>query len=150
MSKPEPKAERPHFRHELASALGFMTAHNWADDANLCAYLIAAHHGKVRTRIRALPVEAPPPEQDRLFARGVWDGDVLPPTALGSVATPMLMLELDLMQLGDGPRGPSWSARVQELLEKYGPFRLALFEALVRIADWCASRAEEQAGHDDI
>jgi CRISPR-associated endonuclease/helicase Cas3 len=150
MSKPEPKAVRPHFRHELASALGFMAAHNWADGADLCAYLIAAHHGKVRTRIRALPAEAQPPEQDRLFARGVWDGDVLPRAELGMVATPELKLDLDLMQLGDGPKGPSWSVRVQALLEDYGPFRLAFFEALVRIADWRASRAEEQAGHDDL
>jgi CRISPR-associated endonuclease/helicase Cas3 len=53
------------------------------------------------------------------------------------------------MQLGDGPCGPSWSARTQRLLAELGPFRLAWLEALLRIADWRASEAEEAAGHDD-
>lgn len=144
-----PKSPRKFFRHELASALAYLANRGWAEDANLSAYLIAAHHGKVRMRLRALPKE-PPPEGDRLFARGVWDGDMLPETRLDDIVVPATKLDLDLMHLGEGPCGPSWSARTQALLKKHGPFRLAWLEALVRIADWRASAAEEEAGHDDV
>jgi len=48
---------RPFFRHELASALAFLSHEGWSRDADLAAYLIAAHHGKVRMNLRALPKE---------------------------------------------------------------------------------------------
>ena len=129
--------------------MAYLANRGWTKEASLAAYLIAAHHGKVRMRLRALPKEARP-ENGLLFARGVWDGDELPQTHLGDVVVPKTKLDLDLMQLGEGPCGPSWSARTQGLLKQYGPFRLAWLEALVRIADWRASRAEEKAGHDDL
>ena len=144
-----PQSPRKYFRHELASALAYLANRGWAKEASLAAYLIAAHHGKVRMRLRALPKEVRP-ENGLLFARGVWDGDELPKTHLGEVVVPKTKLDLDLMQLGEGPCGPSWSARTQGLLKQYGPFRLAWLEALVRIADWRASAAEETAGHDDL
>ncbi len=147
--KPRPASLRPFYRHELASALGYLAAKDWSPDASLAAYLIAAHHGKVRTRIAALPTEKPAPE-GRLFARGVWNGDLLPTTQLAEITTPELTLDLDIMQLGEGAHGPSWTARTQMLLEHYGPFRLAWLEALVRIADWRASRDEDKADHDDV
>ena len=43
------------FRHELASALAFLAHENWARDADLVAYLIAAHQGKVRMNLRLCP-----------------------------------------------------------------------------------------------
>jgi CRISPR-associated endonuclease/helicase Cas3 len=147
---PRPKEARRFFRHELASALGFLARHDWADIANLSAYLIASHHGKVRMRLRALPEETRP-DDDRLFARGVYDGDILPATKLGGIEIPETKINLDIMLLGDSERcGPSWSARTQRLLRENGPFKLAWLEALVRIADWRASAAEERAGHDDL
>jgi CRISPR-associated endonuclease/helicase Cas3 len=135
---------RPLFRHELASALAWLAQHHDVPDSDLIAYLIAAHHGKVRMSLRALPSECEAPG-GRLFARGVWDGDVLPAVSFedGEIV-PETSLHLDLMQLGEGPQGPSWTARTQRLLTKYGPFRLAWTEALVRIADWRASRAEQE------
>jgi CRISPR-associated endonuclease/helicase Cas3 len=138
-------AERPRFRHELASALAWLALHGGDADADLIAYLIAAHHGKVRMSLRALPQETEPPT-GRLFARGVWDGDRLPATqfADGEIV-PEVELKLDLMQLGNGPQGPSWTTRTQRLLKTLGPFQLAWCEALVRIADWRASRAEQVA-----
>jgi CRISPR-associated endonuclease/helicase Cas3 len=135
---------RKHFRHELASALAWLDQHDGEADANLIAYLIAAHHGKVRLSLRALPKETEPPDL-RLFARGVWDGDVLPQVKFGDGETvPETILHLDLMRLGEGPQGPSWTTRTQGLLKTYGPFHLAWLEALVRIADWRATRMEQE------
>lgn len=134
---------RPRFRHELPSALAWLDQHGGEADSNLIAYLIAAHHGKVRMSLRALPQENEAPH-GRLFARGVWDGDTLPEVRFedGEIV-PATALHLDLMQLGEGPQGPSWTARTQRLLKHLGPFRLAWLEALVRIADWRATRAEQ-------
>jgi CRISPR-associated endonuclease/helicase Cas3 len=140
--------ERPHFRHELASALAWLSQQEDGTHANLVAYMVAAHHGKVRTGLRALPEEKEPPEAGRLFARGIWDGDTLPAVSLTSEQIPCTRLHLDLMQIGFGEQGASWSARVAGLLEEYGPFRLAWLEALVRIADWRASSKEETRDAD--
>ncbi len=141
----ECQVERRHFRHELASALAWLHTCNHADDehTNLIAYLIAAHHGKVRMSLRALPEESEPPD-GRLFARGIWDGDTLPEVAFADgQSVPHCTLRLDLMKLGEGPQGPSWAARTRRLLNTLGPFQLAWYEALVRIADWRASRKEQ-------
>jgi CRISPR-associated endonuclease/helicase Cas3 len=137
--------ERRHFRHELASMLAWLHARKHASDpeTDLVAYLIAAHHGKVRLSLRALPGEREP-EEGGLFARGVWDGDELPAFRfMDGQALPRTPLHLDLMQLGEGQQGPSWTARTRRLLEALGPFRLAYLEAFVRIADWRASRREQ-------
>jgi CRISPR-associated endonuclease/helicase Cas3 len=145
-----PDDARKYFRHELASALAYLETHGWRDDASLAAYLIAAHHGKVRMRLRALPKEVPAPN-GKLFARGVHDGESLPQVTLGDEQLPETKLDLDIMQLGDSPRcGASWSARTQRLLEEHGPFRLAWLEALLRIADWRASEKEGAFDHDDL
>ena len=140
---------REFFRHELASALAYLAYHDWDEEASLAAYLIAAHHGKMRMRLRALPNERPG-EAGNLFARGVVDGDVLPETILDAMTIPVTILDLDIMQLGEGRCKSSWQARTQALLKQYGPFRLAWLESLLRIADWRASAEEETAGHDDL
>lgn len=135
--------QRKHFRHELASMLSWLENEKDNPDRDLIAYLIAAHHGKVRMGLGAMPNEKKP-DKDILFARGIWDGDILPAVRLNEAETiPETTLHLDLMQIGDGPMGPSWSARTHDLLEKYGPFRLAWMETLVRIADWRASEKEK-------
>lgn len=135
---------RPRFRHELASALAWLALHDDEANADVIAYLIAAHHGKVRMSLRALPQEGEAPD-GRLFARGVWDGDRLPAVQFeDGEAVPEVELKLDLMQLGEGLQGPSWTTRTQRLLKNLGPFQLAWCEALVRIADWRASRAEQE------
>jgi CRISPR-associated endonuclease/helicase Cas3 len=46
------------------------------------------------------------------------------------------------MKMGDGPRGPSWLARMIATRDGLGPFRLALFESVLRIADARASATE--------
>lgn len=141
------RCERKGFRHELASALAWLqlSPENGAAK-NLIAYLIAAHHGRVRLSIRSLPKETEPPETDRLFARGIWHGDELPVVSLGNHETmPAVKLDLSLMQMGDGPQGESWLARMLALRDDpaTGPFRLAYWETLLRVADWRASELEK-------
>ena len=139
--------ERPYFRHELASALAFLAHERWSRDADLIAYLIAAHHGKVRMNLRALPREAAPKESalaGARFARGVWEGDELPPFDLdGNEHWEGGSLLLSIMELGwDEVSRESWTERTRELLVQLGPFRLAWLETLLRVADWRASAKE--------
>lgn len=134
---------RPRFRHELASMLAWLDHGHAGKDHDLIAFLIAAHHGKIRMGLRALPEEKEPPD-GRRFARGVWEGDLLPPVGLNGITVPGTRLRLDVMELGRGGQGPSWTERTQRLLEDYGPFRLAWLEALVRIADRRTSRHEQE------
>jgi CRISPR-associated endonuclease/helicase Cas3 len=138
---------RSGFRHELASALAWL-AHGDGPDKDLIAYLIAAHHGKVRIGLRALPIERGDPDKpERRFARGIWDGDLLPEVLFADgTAVPQTPLRLDIMELGGGDSGEeSWTARTQRLLAAHGPFRLAFLETLVRLADWRASEREREA-----
>jgi CRISPR-associated endonuclease/helicase Cas3 len=125
---------RKHFRHELASAI-LALMHNQSD---LVAYLCAAHHGKVRVSIRSMPEEYRPKDACVRFARGVWDGDVVPEVLLADgLAVPETSLDLSFLDLGEGPRGESWMARILKLRNDpaLGPFRLALLEALIKAAD---------------
>ena len=146
--------ERPYFRHELASALALLAHEKWSRDADLFAYLVAAHHGKVRMNLRALPNERPPSDGARAdirFARGIWEGDELRPVDLGSGERwEGGCLTLSAMELGwDETTRESWTERTRDLLGRYGPFRLAWMETLVRLADWRASAKERGGAYRD-
>lgn len=130
--------DRPCFRHELAS--GILALMHGQDD--LVAYLAAAHHGKVRLSIRSLAHEKHPENPGLRFARGVWEGDLIQQADLGGgVVVSATRIDLSFMELGEGPRGASWLARMLALRDRedLGAFRLAFLEALVRVADWRAS-----------
>jgi CRISPR-associated endonuclease/helicase Cas3 len=110
----------------------------------LVSYIIAAHHGKVRLSIRALPDEkGDESSPERLFARGIWDRDVLP--VIPGLTTTPTELDLSLMQMGEGPLGSSWLARMIALRDLIGPFFLAYLETLLRTADMRVSAAEAHA-----
>ncbi|RME25661.1 MAG: CRISPR-associated endonuclease Cas3'', partial [Deltaproteobacteria bacterium] len=153
--------ERRHFRHELASALALDAAGDpvvgrpagdwWR---NLVTYLVAAHHGRVRLAIRSAPDEVSDPGAGGGTSRtalGVRDGDEMPAVETPRGVVGACVLELSCMELGRRPDdgAPSWTERALDLLERLGPFTLAYLEALVRLADWRASAAED-AGPDDL
>lgn len=145
---------RAFFRHELASALAFLDQERWLRDADLVAYLIAAHHGKVRMNLRALPRERAPAGEraGSRFARGVWEGDELPGVDLGAGERwTGGFLTLSIMELGwDEATRESWTERTRDLLACFGPFRLAWMETIVRLADWRASAKERRGGYADV
>lgn len=127
---------RKHFRHELAGALALLQT----GAPDLAAYLVAAHHGKVRLSIRALPNEGKPKNAGAKFARGIHDGDPLPEVRLGDAVKPALTLDLEPMLLGESPAGePSWMDRMLTLRDEIGVFRLAYLEALMVASDRRAS-----------
>jgi CRISPR-associated endonuclease/helicase Cas3 len=154
---------RQHFRYELASALALLQRPHISlqaladEDLNVVAFLIAAHHGKVRLSIRSLPNETRPPLAGgtrKRFARGVWDGDKLPATNLGGgVTAPEITLSLEPMELGICEETPfagqsSWVERMIRVRDTLGPFRLAYLEAVLRAADWRANAKMER--HESI
>lgn len=152
---------RPGMRHEAASALAMMHRYvrDEADFPALAVYLAAAHHGKVRTHLRA---------------RG-RDGDDV--CGVPRSSTPLsldIARPLEFRCAADGAEGkfteegfvlecPGWTAIVSDLLgpprpdrpwdtgsvpmdepRNLGPFRLAYLETLVRIADWRASASPSE------
>lgn len=136
--------DRRGFRHELASGLAWLCTAPAEPDGDLIAFLIAAHHGKVRVSIRSLPNEHRPAASAARFSRGIWEGDELPKLALGNgeISLPFVV-NLELMELGGSPdsAAASWTARILALRDSpaLGPFRLAFLETLLRVADWRGS-----------
>lgn len=117
-----------------------------AADFDLLAYLVCAHHGKVRARWYAAPDDQRGARGAHLPIRGVFEGDTLPALTLrdadGELASlPPSTLALSPAEAGLSPRtGASWIDRVEGLLAAHGPFTLAWLEALLRSADISASR----------
>lgn len=139
---------QPYFRHELAGALALLQNRVCPglpdeESLNLLAYLVAAHHGKIRLSIRSLPGEKPPASVpgDTRISRGIWEGSRMQKADLGGgITIPDISLTLEPMELGLEKDGtPSWLERTVALKDRWGPFKLAFMEALVRAADVQAS-----------
>jgi len=150
---------RPHFRHEVASAVAALSLDTglYGRAIDLLAYLVAAHHGRVRLAMRSLPRsrDQAPDERYLLLGLPITTGgesghpqDTLPPADLGDgLVTRETQLDLSLARIGASPDGESsWLERTLSLLNWLGPFRLAYLEALLRAADVRSSKAEQQGG----
>ncbi|MXV95570.1 MAG: DEAD/DEAH box helicase [Gemmatimonadetes bacterium] len=118
------------FRHEVASTLAYL-AEKDADD--LVAWLVMAHHGKARM--------TPTPWDDNRMddVAGVRDGDRVPAVGMSLVGRDGTCA-LDPGLLLPTRSHPGWQGRAVKLLKEHGPQFLAYLEALVRAADWRASR----------
>lgn len=151
---------RPNMRHEAASALAAWR--EWQQGADgwmaLAVYLVACHHGKVRTVLRSTRTGADVfgiNEEDTLPALGDWlkskqQLDLRPKMvgAVGSwdkdsftVLTPSwlgMMAELLGPELSNDPDAKSVVPESEP--RRLEPFRLAYLEALIRAADVKASR----------
>jgi CRISPR-associated endonuclease/helicase Cas3 len=134
--------KRPHLRHELASALALRGLDGTLElpQPDLTAYLVAAHHGRVRLSIRPAPGETQTDAGDeKRFALGIVDGDPLPAieTPLGTI--PPTRLDLGCMKLGGDEDSWTWTALSLRDSPELGPFRLGFLEAVLRMADWRGS-----------
>ena len=144
---------RPGLRHEEASAL-YATQlvrkglPGWNE---LAAYLIACHHGKVRTTLGTYGVKSLREVRDRnLYLPGFIDEPVeVNCDLLGFSGPGEYVPASDQMVIA----GPSWAALTTGLVgsedgdngqkQTLGPFRLAFLEALIVAADGRASRDSE-------
>lgn len=114
-----------------------------ADDFDLLAYLVCAHHGKLRLAWHACPADQ---EACDGRIRGIKDGDTLPALTLADKSggfhdLPATRLDLAPAAAGLNPvTGAGWTERVLNPLDRHGPFTLAWLEALLRAADQRASR----------
>jgi len=139
---------RPSIAHEVASALAFRASEQARlgpdRDANLASllaeYVIMSHHGRVRKVLRDEIPRYPKDEKDTNTVRGISEGDKLPAVEIDGQDLGCTALSTDCRQMGRDSKGhESYTRGVLRLLEHYGPFRLAFFEAIFRAADIRAS-----------
>ena len=146
---------RPEIAHEVASALAFRQAEQArlglsreTDLASLLAeYVIMSHHGHVRKVLRDEIPKFPKNEKDTATVRGIAQGDALPEVAIAGKQLGCDSLSTDCRRMGrrDVNSPESYTRGVLRLLQKYGPFKLAYYEALFRAADIRASKRASQA-----
>ena len=137
---------RPGMAHEVASALAFRQAEQSSHGVErtlaslLAEYLIMSHHGHVRKVLRDELPRFPEGSKDTETVRGIRHGEPLPTITINGHNLGCTALSTDCRRMGrdaDGHEG--YTRGVLRLLEEYGPFGLALFEALFRAADVRAS-----------
>jgi CRISPR-associated endonuclease/helicase Cas3 len=128
------------FRHELVSALLLLERGGRSRNLDLAAYLVAAHHGKLRLTPRLLPDDQDP---ERVVCLGVCEGDEVPEVIVDGERFGPLRVDLSLMRIGDLEE-TTWVERILDLRDRFGVFRLAYLEALLRVADQRASEKERR------
>jgi CRISPR-associated endonuclease/helicase Cas3 len=119
---------------------------------NLLAYLVCAHHGKVRVALHSCPADYK--RNDGIVRiRAIHEGLTLPSLPIfsnsGTISClPETVLTIEPASVGlSNKTGQGWTERVLNLLDHYGPFTLAWLEALFRAAD---QRASQNDTPDDL
>lgn len=155
---------RRNFRHEAIGAVAFRRIGADIDPAgtDLVSYLIMSHHGKVRMSMRTLPrrrgqadvnsggehvlgLAVDAPEEIEVFTRraAAPQGASREPRIDEDPGIPLsVQVDASMARIGTGRHGRSWTSISLGQLGRWGPFRLAYLEALLRAADSRASRAE--------
>ena len=139
----------PGLRHEVASALALRQHHRQnGHEATLhellSEYLVMSHHGHVRKTLRdELPRDPRRIQRGSDEVRGIKEGTPVSGFSMDGKPLPETpALSIECRQMGRSADGSeSWTQSVLRLLDHFGPFRLAYYEALVRAADCRASAA---------
>ena len=144
----------PRVAHEVASALAFRQTQQARHGTQrpltslLAEYIIMSHHGRVRKVLRDELPRFPKDAKDTDAVRGIADGDPVPPVAVDGMSLGAEALSTDGRRMGRDSTGhESYTRGVLRLLDHYGPFRLAFFEALFRAADILASIRAKETSH---
>ena len=146
---------KPGLAHEVASALAFRQSEQKRHGVDrpiaslLAEYLIMSHHGHVRKVLRDEIPRFPKDAKDENTVRGIANGDKLPTVAINGRDVGAQSLSTDCRRMGRDSGGhESYTRGVLRLIDHYGPFRLAFFEALFRAADVRASIKAGQEQND--
>jgi len=137
----------PGLRHEVASALALRQHHRRNGHEPtlhelLAEYLVMSHHGHVRKTLRdELPRDPTQIRRGSDEVRGIREGTPVSGFLMDGIPLPETpALSIACRQMGRSADGSeSWTQSVLRLLDRFGPFRLAYYEALVRAADCRAS-----------
>jgi CRISPR-associated endonuclease/helicase Cas3 len=142
---------RPGIAHEVASALAFRQSEQARIGKDrplsslLTEYLIMMHHGRVRKVLRDEIPRFPHDAKDNDTVRGVVVGSSIPTVTIDGKSLGCTSLSTDCRRMGrDASGNESFTRAVLRLLESYGPFQLAYFEAVFRAADVRASKAASE------
>lgn len=155
------KHERSDFRHEALSALVFLKMNHDHQYADIIAYLIACHHGKVRIAMRSMPRKRSSVNTNNQFLLGMnMNEDEEVPVFFSSKCKKSIhskeklieenieekiMINTDIATVGMDVDKHSWLHMTLSLLEKYGLFKLAFLESIIRAADTRASVKENKS-----
>jgi CRISPR-associated endonuclease/helicase Cas3 len=137
----------PKLRHEVASALA-LRQHHRRDGRDptihelLAEYLVMTHHGYVRKALRdELPRDPARIRRGPEEVRGIREGTTVLGFSINGEELPTTeAISIACRRMGRSPNGEEgWTRTVLRLIDHFGPFRLAYYEALVRAADCRAS-----------